>query len=189
METSVTLGMLWLPMLVAAAVVFVVASLVWMVLPHHKKDYARIPGEDEVTAVLKKHGVGAGQYSFPYAADMAAMKDPAFVKKLEEGPSGFLIIRPAGSVGMGASMVLYFVYCLVVSLFVAYITSRTLGAGSPYLQVFRVAGTVAILAYVGALAPASIWMGKRWSITLKEMLDGVIYGLLTAGVFGWLWPR
>jgi hypothetical protein len=26
-------------------------------------------------------------------------------------------------------------------------------------------------------------------MTMKSCLDGVIYALLTAGVFGWLWPR
>jgi hypothetical protein len=28
-----------------------------------------------------------------------------------------------------------------------------------------------------------------WSIVLKESFDGLIYSLLTAGTFGWLWPR
>jgi len=26
-------------------------------------------------------------------------------------------------------------------------------------------------------------------MTIKEVVDGLIYGLLTAGTFGWLWPR
>jgi hypothetical protein len=37
--------------------------------------------------------------------------------------------------------------------------------------------------------PAAIWMGKPWSVALKEMFDGLLYGLVTAGTFGWLWPR
>ena len=34
----------------------------------------------------------------------------------------------------------------------------------------------------------SIWKGQSWSTTLKFVFDGLVYGLLTAGVFGWLWP-
>ena len=37
--------------------------------------------------------------------------------------------------------------------------------------------------------PNSIWWGKPWRNTCLEALDGVLYGLLTAGSFGWLWPR
>ncbi len=27
------------------------------------------------------------------------------------------------------------------------------------------------------------------SPSIKEVIDGLVYGLLTAGTFGWLWPR
>jgi hypothetical protein len=26
-------------------------------------------------------------------------------------------------------------------------------------------------------------------VTVKNVVDGLVYGLLTGGVFGWLWPR
>jgi hypothetical protein len=35
----------------------------------------------------------------------------------------------------------------------------------------------------------SIWKGQPWSMTIKEVIDGLVYALLTAGTFGWLWPR
>jgi hypothetical protein len=52
-----------------------------------------------------------------------------------------------------------------------------------------VAGTAAFLGYAAGAVPAAIWMGKPWRSAVKELADGLIYGLLTAGVFGWLWPR
>jgi hypothetical protein len=61
--------------------------------------------------------------------------------------------------------------------------------GTDYLRVFRVAGTVAVMAYAVGHATSSIWWGRPWSVTLKDMADGVLYSLLTAGAFGWLWPR
>jgi hypothetical protein len=35
---------------------------------------------------------------------------------------------------------------------------------------------------------SSIWYKKSWSGTLKNVFDGLVYGLVTGGVFGWLWP-
>jgi hypothetical protein len=29
----------------------------------------------------------------------------------------------------------------------------------------------------------------RRLLTIKEVFDGLIFALLTAGTFGWLWPR
>ena len=57
----------------------------------------------------------------------------------------------------------------------------------PYLEVFRVAGTTAFIAYAAGVWPQSIWYSRPWSTTLKHTLDGLIYGLLTGGTFGWLW--
>jgi hypothetical protein len=90
---------------------------------------------------------------------------------------------------MGPSLAQWFVFSLVISALIAYAAAHALEPGTPYLEVFRVVGTIAWLGYAGAAAPASIWMGRPWSITLKEVFDGLLYGLVTAGMFGWLWPR
>jgi len=45
------------------------------------------------------------------------------------------------------------------------------------------------LAYGFGSIPESIWFGRPWGNQLKTLIDGLCYGLLTAGVFGWLWPR
>jgi hypothetical protein len=46
----------------------------------------------------------------------------------------------------------------------------------------------AFLGYVGAEPVASIWKAQPWSITIKNIFDGLL-SLFTAGVFGWLWPH
>jgi hypothetical protein len=89
---------------------------------------------------------------------------------------------------MGKSMGLWLVYLLVVSWVVAYLAGRTLAPGADYLAVFRVTGTVAFLAYAGAKPSDSIYFFHSWSSTIKNMIDGLLYGLLTGGFFGWLWP-
>ncbi len=100
-----------------------------------------------------------------------------------------LTLKRNGPFTMGPNLAQWFIFSLVVSFFVAYVASRVLPQGTAYLKVFQVAGTVAFLSYAAGQLPASIWMGKPWSIAAKEVLDGLIYGLVTAGAFGWLWPR
>jgi len=124
----------------------------------------------------------------PYAESMDAMKKPEYVEKLNAGPVAFMTVSPNGPVAMGASLVQWFLSSIVVSVFAAYLAGRTHGAGAEYLSVFRVTGAVAFAGYALAHMQNSIWMKRNWGATIKAMIDGLVYALLTAGVFGWLWP-
>jgi len=42
--------------------------------------------------------------------------------------------------------------------------------------------------YSLAILQNAIWWYRGWGYTLRTMFDGLIYALLTAGTFGWLWP-
>jgi hypothetical protein len=184
----VTIAELWAPILASAVFVFVASALLWMVLPFHKSDYRPLPDETAVVEALRRQTTEPGQYVIPYAADQAAMKDPGYVKRIEQGPVGFLTLARPGPVRMGRNLGLWFLHALAISLFVAYLASRTLPAGTEYLQVFRVAGTTAFLAYAAAMVPTGIWWSRPWKAVWKDVLDGLVYALLTAGTFGWLWP-
>jgi len=179
---------LWLPILLAAVVVFIASSIMHMVLPYHKSDYKKLPDEEKVLAVLRSAGLARGQYVFPFCTHQE-MKSPEAQEKYKTGPVGFMVVRPSGVVQLGKFLGMWFLFCVVVGVFVAYLTGHTVKPGANYLQVFRVAGTAAFLAYgLGNLANG-IWKGQPWGVTIKEVVDGLVYGLLTAGVFGWLWPR
>lgn len=185
----VTLDALWLPILVATALVFVASNLVWMVLPHHRSDMRSLPDEESALAALRSPALTPGQYRFPSCTSMADMGTPEFMAKLERGPVGVMTVMPNGPFSMARSLGAWITFVLVVSICVAYVACHTLQAGAAYLAVFRVTGTVAFLAYSAARVPDGVWWGKPWSTIFKEMLDGLAYGLLTAGAFGWLWPR
>ncbi len=185
----VTLSSLLLPILLSAVFVFITSSLVHMVFKYHASDYTRLPNEDAVRAALRSGNPGPAQYIIPYASGMKEMDTPEMKQKYLEGPVAVLNLKRAGAYSMGASLGQWFVFNLVVSVFVAYAAAHSLAAGTPYLQVFRVVGTITLLAYAAGQVPAAIWMGKPWSVTWKEGLDGLLYALVTAGVFGWLWPR
>lgn len=183
----VAIGSLWLPILVSAVLVYIASSIVWMFLPHHKNDWAKLPGEDAVLEAMRRAGVGRGQYRFPFCNPRD--KSPETVRKLEAGPLGTMIIWPSGKMSMGKQLGTWFLYLLVVSTAVACFSAPVLSVGTSYKMVFHTAGGFAILAYAAAIVPGAIWWGRSWSSTLKEVIDGIVYGLLTAGVFGWLWPR
>ena len=180
---------LWLPILLSAVIVFVASSIIHMVLPVHKSDYRKLPDEAKVLDNLRAAGVTPGrEYRFPFCTQKE-MKSPEAIEKFKRGPVGLLVIMPSGTMKMGKFLGQWFVYCVVVSIFAAYLTGRTRAPGTEYLEVFRVAGCTAFIGYALAQAQNSIWRGVTWGVTLKHMLDGLIFGLLTGGTFGWLWPR
>jgi hypothetical protein len=185
----VPLSSLWLPILLSSVFVWIASALAWTLLPHHKSDFHGLPDEEALRRALLETKTGPGLYPIPYCEGSKAMGSEETLKKLEEGPVGILTLRAPGKPSMGLPMALSFVYYLVVGVFVAYVTAVAVEpAPHQYLTVFRVAGTTAIVAYCGALIPRSVWFGHPWGATVKECLDGVVYGLLTAGTFGWLWP-
>jgi hypothetical protein len=184
----VSLGSLWLPVLLSAVFVFITSSIVHMVLRYHHRDYQKLPNEDAVRAAIRSGSPRPAQYIIPYCPSPKEMQSPEMKQKYTEGPLAVMnIIRP-GIPSMGKNLIQWFVFLLVVSFFIAYVAAHCIPLGAQYLHVFRVVGAVGFLAYAAGLVPPSIWMGKPWTITWKEVFDGLLYGLVTAGTFGWLWP-
>jgi hypothetical protein len=184
----VTLGSLLVPIVLSAVLVFIASSIIHMVLKYHNKDYSPLPNEDAVRAAMRAGNPPPGQYIIPYCSDMKDMEKPEVKQKYIEGPVGVLNLMRPGVPKMGTYLSQWFVFILVVSFFIAYIAAHSLPAGARYLEVFRVVGAIGFLAYAAGQLPASIWMGKPWKVAWKEAFDGLVYGLVTAGTFGWLWP-
>ena len=187
--TMTPFSVLWLPILLSAVIVFVASSIIHMVLPWHKSDYRKIPNEDKFLEVVRSFNIPPGDYMAPRPGSREEMKSPEFAEKCKKGPMLMTTIFPPGSMSMGRNLILWFIYTVVVSFFAAYVAGRALPPHSDYLEVFRFAGVAAFLTYAGALWPMSIWFRRAWSATIKATIDGLIYAGLTAGTFGWLWPR
>lgn len=182
----VALTALWLPIVLSAVAVFIASSLIWTVLQYHESDWRALGDEEQARAALR--GTAPGQYSLPHAAGAKARQDETWQAKFREGPAAMIIVVPHGSLAMGKQLSSWLVYTLVISTLIAYVAGTMLPPGTEYLKVFQVVGTVAALAYAGNAATGSIWFGHSWSRTVKDVIDGLVYGLLTAGIFGWLWP-
>ena len=182
------LHMLWLPILLSSAIVFIVSSIIHMLSPWHKNDYPKLPDQEKVLDVLRPFNIPRGEYMMPRPATREEMRSPEFVEKMKKGPVVLLSVWSNGPASMGKPLILWFLYTVVVGIFAAYVAGRALPLGAAYLHVFRFAGVTAFIAYAAALWQMSIWYNRPWSTTIKSTVDGLIYALLTAGVFGWLWP-
>jgi len=184
----VPIASLWLPILLSAVAVFIVSSIIHMFLGYHSADYRRLPAEDEFMAAVRKLDIPPGDYMVPCPASHAAFKDPAFQEKFKAGPRAMMTVFGPYT-GMGAQLGLWFLYAVLISVTAAYISGRALAPGAHYLKVFRFAGATAFYGYSLAHLQASIWYKRSWGTTLRNVFDGLVYGLVTAGFFGWLWPR
>lgn len=180
---------LWLPILLAAVLAFIASSIIHMMLPWHKRDFAAMPREEDFRAAVRPLDIPPGDYMVPRPVSMEEMKSEAFRAKLREGPRVILTVLPTGEVGMGRALGLWFLFLLVIALFAGYVASRVLGPTAEYLDIMQVVATTAFLGLAGALWHMSIWYHRAWRITLTATVDALVYALLMGGVFGWLWPR
>jgi hypothetical protein len=184
----VSVTALWLPILVSAALVFVASSLIHMVLGYHKGDLEKLPGEDRIGQAFREAQVPPGDYVIPHAGSREEWSSPDFMEKMNRGPVAFITVRPSRPPAMGPTFIQWFLFSAIVGVFAAYLAGRAVPPGGEYLEVFRFVGTTAFVGYALALWGDAIWFGRKWSTVAKYTLDALIYALLTAGVFGWLWP-
>lgn len=179
--------MLWSPILVSAVVVFLLSWIIHVVFTYHRSDFRAVPSEDEVMGALRPFNIPPGDYVIPRAGSPKMMEDPEFKAKVAKGPVAFLTVM-TNDFGMTKSLVLWFLYCILIGMFAAYLAGHALEPGAHYLAVFRFVGAASFGGYALALLQNSIWYKRNWGATLKSMMDGFLYALVTAGIFGWLWP-
>jgi len=185
-DMTVALSSLWLPILLSAVAVFIASALIWAVVQWHNADWQKLPDEEAARRALQ--GVPPGDYILPHAASNKERQSPEGQQKFKEGPAAMVTGLPHGSMAMGKQFLPWIGYTLILSLLVGYVAGGSLPAGTEYLKVFQVTGTTAWLGYGGAAAAGAIWFGHGWGRTVKDIVDALVYGLLTAGFFGWLWP-
>jgi hypothetical protein len=185
----VPLTALLIPIVASAVIVFLASFVLHMLLEFwHRPDLDRLPDEDGVMDALRPFGLRPGNYVMPAIHSMAHMKSPEYLAKRTKGPVALLNVMPSGAHGMGKQLTLWFLFSIFISVLAGYVAGRALAPGADYLEVFRFVGTTAFAAYGVGQLQESIWWNRKWSTTIRNLIDGLIYASLTAGVFGWLWP-
>lgn len=184
----VELHLLWLPILLSAVAMFLVSSVIHMAPLWHKSDYPAAPNQDKIQEALRPFNIPPGEYMLPRGECHGDMKKPEFIEKLTKGPVMIMTVLPNGQFTMGGPLTFWFIYGIVVSVFSAYVAGRSNGVGAEYMSVFQITAITAFSGYVLALWQMNIWYKRSLSSGLKASFDGLLYALVTAGVFGWLWP-
>ena len=184
----VSVASLWLPILLSAVLVFFASFAIHMLIGYHRADYRRLPSEDAVQDALRAFSIPPGDYMLPCPGP-GGPRDADFVARHKKGPVAMMTVFPSGDLSMGTQLLLWFIYCVAVSTLAAYITTLSIGSGAPYTPVFHFISIVTATAYGMALIQHSIWYRRSWGTTIRSLVDSVIYGMLTGGAFGWLWPR
>lgn len=177
---------LWLPILLAGVATHVASTVAWMFLPHHKPEWNKLPGdtEDKLLDFVDSNQVPAEQYLFPYADDPKKMGTDEY--KAKEGRCrGMLILWPTPA-NMGKAIGLTLGFFMVAAFLVGYVASIAFPAGeSDKLDIFALVFTTALLCHAAGPFPGVFWFRKYFAM---EVLDGVVYSLITAAIFAALWP-
>ncbi|HET6437601.1 MAG TPA: hypothetical protein VFG59_06055 [Anaeromyxobacter sp.] len=177
---------LWLAILLSAVLVFALSAASHMVLPWRRNEWRRISESGALQAALRD--LAPGLYAFPAPSDPKQQMSKEWMERWAKGPSGWLTLAPPGPVRMGRNMMLSFLVYLVVGFLVAYVAAHSLPAAPRFRAVFRIVGAVGFLSYGVGTIFNSIWYHRPWRAYLADFVDALLFGLVTAAVFGWLWP-
>ncbi len=178
---------LWLPILVSAVLVFVLSAASHMLLPWRRHEWGRLADFEALQAALR--GVKPGLYVFPASPDPKQQMSREWMERWAKGPSGWLSLAAPGAIDMRRNLSLSFLVYVGVAFVDAYVVWHALGPGAHYRAVFRIVGTVAVMSFGLGTIFSSIWYHRPWRAYAADALDALVFGLVMAGVFGWLWPR
>ncbi len=115
----ITIGSLWLAIVLSSVLVWIASALIWMALPHHKTDFKGLPNEEAARQALSAQSLAPGQYDIPHCTSAKDMQQPEIMRKFNEGPVSMITILPNQPPPMGKNLVLTVVFYLVVSTLVA----------------------------------------------------------------------
>jgi len=185
---QVAMSDLWMPVLLGGVLTWVASGIIHMLLKYHNADYEPLKNEDEVSEAIRNGSPSKGMYTLPYCDDMAAMNTEEMQAKFTKGPVAMIAVFDNGMPNMSKNLLQQVAFFIVGACLIAYCASLSLPNGAEYMTVFRSTAAIGFLAFGWANIPFSIWYGHPWSTTARYMLDAIIYALILAGVFAWLWP-
>jgi hypothetical protein len=187
MVDPVALTALWLPIVLSAVVVFVASSIIHMATSWHQADFKKFSAEDAALDALRGLDLAPGDYAAPKPEGVTELNSDEYKAKVARGPQVMLTVFPPG-LSMSRQLLAWFVYALVVAVFAGYVASIMLGPGADYMPVFRVTSTVTFAGYALGIWQNWIWYSRDLGAIVRSSVDGLVYALLTGGLFGWLWP-
>ena len=185
---SVSMIDLWLPILLSGLFAWIASALIHMLIKYHNSDYKKLNNEESISKAIEESGTPVGFYTMPHCEDMKEMNDPAVQEKFKKGPIAIITIMENGLPPMGKLLTQQLLFFVLGSLLIGYIGSLGLSQASDFGDVFHLLFISGFIGFGWASIPNSIWFGHPWSVTVKYLIDAVIYSAVIAATFGWLWP-
>ncbi len=179
---------LWLPIVLSTVFIFLASSIIHTVLPWHKSDWAGVPDEGGLRRALAPMAIAPGDYMVPHCTAMKEMGTPEFQAKLNEGPVMTMTVRPNGRASMAPMFIGWTIAVLLANLLIAGVAAAALAPGVGRHAIWHLTGLVALGTFGFGGWPESIWFGRKWSSAMKNTFDALIYAVIAALTFGWLWP-
>ena len=172
-----------LPIVLSGVALFFASFLSWMVLQLHKQDWVKLAQEDKFMEGVQGCDISPGSYMFPGFNSKAEMMSEEYAKKEKVGPHGIMTVF--GPIRMGRNLGLTFVYFLVASFCLAYLTRLALEPGADFMTVFRFVSTAGFLTFFSAIVPHAVWFKCR---IVGHLIESIAYAAIIGAIFGAMWP-
>lgn len=181
----------WLAIIVSSIAIWLASSLLWAVLPWHRKDYSKLINQTDVQDALGKTMPTPGLYSIPFMSTIKEMEHAEIKTMIDKGPLALITILPADTFNMGKRLSLWFLLNLAIASIIAILIEITT-LGIPvddhrhFGVVIHIAGLVTLLTYGGAYITEGIWFSRTWKVVAKYLVDALIYAVITTICFVYL---
>lgn len=172
-----------IPIVISAVALFFASFLSWMVLQLHKQDWVKLAQEDKFMEAVRGCDISPGSYMFPGCNSMEEMKSEEYVRKEQAGPHGVMTVF--GPVSMGRNLGLTFVYFLVASFCLAYLTTLAVKPGADFMKVFRFVSTAGFLTFFAAIVPHAVWFKCR---IVGHLIESIAFAAIIGAIFAAMWP-
>lgn len=177
-----TFGLI-LPIILSGFALFFASFLSWMVLQLHKQDWVKLANEEKLMETVREGDVSPGSYMFPACGSSEEMKSEEFARKMAAGPRGIMTVF--GPFSMGRNLSLTFIYFLVASFCLAYLTTLAIKPGADSMTVFRFVSTAGFLTFFSAIVPHAVWFKCR---IVGHLIESIAFAAIIGAIFAAMWP-
>ncbi len=176
------MGRILLGGIAGGIVIFVWSAIAHIALPLGEMGMRRIPKEERLIGAFQLDIRDPGLYHFPSLAKGKAASEAerkAWVEKVEQGPTGILVIHPEGGGAMSPKQLgLEFATNCMAALLAALVLSQVQGG---YFARVLVVTLMGVFGIVSLLASYVIWYGFPLDYILGETITEVV-GCFLAGL-------
>jgi hypothetical protein len=185
---TISLMQLWLPIVLGGIFCWIASAMIHIFIKYHNADYKKLSNEEQVSDAIRQGDPKPGLYHMPFCTDMKEMNNQSMQDKFKQGPIALISVFENGMPPMGKLLAQQLAFFLGGCILIAYVATLAITASADLMVVFRFTMVISFITFGYGLIPNSIWLGQPWSNCLRYLLDALIYAVIIAATFAWLWP-